>query len=93
MTKDLVIWVETSNGNKYYVNNNFNLISINNNDKIEFKEFKKVAKQYSEKSCMRIFTLLRKRYTEIVSCNASSLSLNFERNHTYMKDNIQYVFL
>ena len=92
MTEDFVIWVETRNGDKYYVDKKFNLISINNNGTI-FNEFKKRAKLYSEKSYKRIFTLLNKRYTEIVSCNASSLSLNFERHHTYMKDNIQYVIL
>jgi hypothetical protein len=89
MTKDYVIWVETEKGQNYYVDNNFNLIGFNNN--LTFEEFKKTAKQYTEKSWRRIFTILHKKYTEVVSCNASSLSLNFERQHTYMKDNVQYV--
>ena len=89
MTKDFVIWVETEKGQNYYVDNNFNLISFNNN--LTFEEFKKTAKLYSEKSWRRIFTILHKKYTEVISCNASSLSLNFERQHTYMKDNVQYV--
>lgn len=92
MATDFIILVETRNGNKYYVDNKFNLISINNNGTI-FNELKKRAKLYSEKSCKRIFTLLHKKYTDIVACNASSLSLYFEKNHTYMKDNIQYVIL
>ena len=89
MTTDFVIWVETEKGQNYYVDNNFNLISFNNN--LTFEEFKKTAKQYTEKSWRRIFTILHKKYTEVVSCNASSLSLSFERQHTYMKDNVQYV--
>ena len=91
MTTDLVIWVETKNGQKYYLDNKFNLISFNNN--LTFDEFKKTAKQYNEKSFRRIFTILNKKYTEVVSCSASSLSLNFERQHTYMKNNVQYVNL
>ena len=91
MTTDFVIWVETNNGNRYYVNNDFNLIK--DNGKITFEEFKNTAKQYTEKSYKRIFTLLHKRYPEIDVCNASSLSLNFERRNTYIKDNTQYVFL
>ncbi len=91
MTKDFVIWVETEKGQTYYVDNKFNLISIKDN--LTFEEFKKTAKQYNEKTWRRIFTILHKKYTEVVSCNASSLSLNFERQHTYMKDNVKYVFL
>lgn len=91
MTKDFVIWVETNNGKTYYVDTKFDLISINDN--LTFSAFKKNAKQYTEKSLRRIFMILNKKYPEIVSCNASSLSLNFERQHTYMKDNVQYVFL
>lgn len=91
MTTDLVIWVETKNGQKYYLDNKFNLISFNNN--LTFEDFKKTAKQYNEKSYRRIFTILNKKYTEVVSCSASSLSLNFERQHTYMKNNVQYVIL
>mgnify|MGYP007057773397 CR=1 FL=1 len=60
---------------------------------IPFEEFKKNAKQYSEKSYKRIFTILHKRYPEISTCNAGSLSLYFERKNTYIKENIQYVFL
>jgi hypothetical protein len=89
MTTDFVIWVETEKGQNYYVDNNFNLIGFNNN--LTFEEFKKTAKQYTEKSWRRIFTILHKKYREVVSCNASSLSLNFERQHTYMKDNVKYV--
>ena len=88
MTTDLVIWVETENGKTYYVDNKFNLKSFDN---LTFEEFKKTAKQYTEKSWRRIFTILHKKYTEVVSCNASSLSLNFEKRYTYMKDNVQYV--
>lgn len=89
MTTDFVIWVETEKGQNYYVDNNFNLISFNNN--LTFEEFKKTAKQYTEKSWRRIFTILHKKYTEVVSCNASSISLHFEKRYTYMKDNVQYV--
>lgn len=89
MAKDLVIWVETEKGQTYYVDNNFNLISINDN--LTFEEFKKTAKQYNDKTCKRIFTILHKKYTEVVSCNASSISLHFEKRYTYMKDNVQYV--
>lgn len=91
MTTDFVIWVKAKNGNKYYVDNNFNLIKDNGN--LTFEEFKKNAKQYSEKSYKRIFTTLHKRYPEINTCNASSLSLCFERQNTYIKENIQYVIL
>jgi hypothetical protein len=91
MTTDFVIWVEAKNGNKYYVDNNFNLIRDNGN--LTFEEFKKNAKQYSEKSYKRIFTILHKKYPEISTCNAGSLSLYFERQNTYIKENIQYVFL
>ena len=92
MTTDFVIWVKARNGNKYYVNNDFILIRDNGN--LTFEEFKKNAKQYSEKSYKRIFTILHKRYPdEISTCNASSLSLCFERQNTYIKENIQYVFL
>ena len=91
MITDFVIWVETEKGQTYYVDNKFNLISIKEN--LTFEEFKKSAKQYTEKSWRRIFTILHKKYTEVVSCNASSLSLNFERQHTYMKNNVKYVFL
>ena len=91
MTTDLVIWVETENGKTYYVDNNFNLKSFNGN--LTFEVFKKTAKQYNTKSYRRIFTILHKKYTEVVSCNASSLSLNFERRYTYMKDNVKYVIL
>lgn len=89
MKTDFVIWVETENGKTYYVDNNFNLKSLNDN--LTFEEFKKTSKQYKEKSCKRIFTILHKKYTEVVSCNASSISLHFEKYHTYMKDNVQYV--
>jgi hypothetical protein len=91
MTTDFVIWVKAKNGNKYYVDNNFNLIRDNGN--LTFEEFKKNAKQYSEKSYKRIFTILHKRYPEISTCNAGSLSLYFERQNTYIKENIQYVIL
>ena len=91
MTKDFVIWVETEKGQTYYVDNNFNLIGFNNN--LTFEEFKKTAKKYNEKSCKRIFTILHKKYTEVVSCNASSISLHFEKFHTYLKDNVKYVIL
>lgn len=87
MTTDLVIWVEKVNGKTYYVDNEFNLKSFNDN--LTFEEFKKTAKQYNEKSCKRIFTIIHKKYTDVVSCNASSISLYFEKHYTYFKDNVQ----
>ena len=92
MTKDFVIWVYSISGSTYYVDKNFNLIRVSG--ELTYEEFKKNAKQYSEKAYKRIFTLLHKKYPfEILECQASSLSLHFETYHTYKKNDIKYVVL
>ena len=64
MTKDFVIWVYAISGSTYYVDKNFNLIRVRG--ELTYEEFKKNAKQYSEKAYKRIFTL-KKKYPFILN--------------------------
>ena len=56
MTTDMIIWIESKSGNKYYINKNFNPIRIKKGE-TTLDEIKEKAKRYTEKGYKRISTL------------------------------------
>lgn len=91
MTTDMIIWIEFKNGNKYYINKDFILISIKRGE-TTLDEIKEKAKRYTEKGYKRIFTILHKRYFgEIYACHAESISLHLEKFLVYEKNNVKYI--
>lgn len=87
MTTDMIIWIESKSGNRYYINKNFIPIRIKSGE-TTLDEIKEKAKRYTEKGYKRIFTILHKRYPdEIYACHAESISLHLEKFRVY-EDNL-----
>ena len=83
MTTDMIIWIESKSGNRYYINKNFIPIRIKIGE-TTLDEIKEKAKRYTEKGYKRIFTILHKRYpNEIYACHADSISLHLEKSRVY----------